>query len=93
MGGKLMLLKTYYELNETMTLDSLIDSFSIYLRRNRLISKEVKQQYMNVLRFTKKLSNIPKYDKNAVEKIKIQINNCKALASKNWLLEKVQERI
>ncbi len=92
LGGKLMLLKTYYELKEVMALDSLIDSFSIYLRRNRLISKEVKQQYMNVLRFTKKLSNIPEYDKNAVEKIKIQINNCKALASKNWLLEKVQER-
>ncbi len=92
LGGKLILLKTYYELKETMALDSLIDSFSIYLRRNRLISKEMKQQYMNVLRFTKKLANIPEYNKNAVEKIKIQINNCKALAAKNWLLEKVEER-
>ena len=92
LGGKLMLLKTYYELQESMALDSLIDSFSIYLRRNRLISKGVKQQYMNVLRFTKKLSNIPEYDKNAIEKIKTQINNCKALAAKNWLLEKVAER-
>ena len=91
-GGKLMLLKTYFELKESMALDSLIDSFSIFLRRNRLISKDVKQQYMNVLRFTKKLSNIPEYDKNAVGKIKIQINNCKALAAKNWLLEKVEER-
>ena len=92
LGGKLMLLKTYYELKESMALDSLIDSFSIYLRRNRLISKDVKQQYMNVLRFTKKLSNIPEYNKTAVEKIEIQINNCKALAAKNWLLEKVEER-
>ena len=91
-GGKLMLLKTYFELKETMALDSLIDSFSIYLRRNRLISKDVKQQVMNVLRFTKKLANIPEYDKNAIEKIEIQINNCKALAAKNWLLEKVEER-
>jgi hypothetical protein len=47
---------------------------------------------MNVLRFTKKLANIPEYDKNAIEKIKIQIDNCKALAAKNWLLEKVEER-
>ena len=92
LGGKLMLLKTYYELKETMALDSLIDSFSIYLRRNRLISKEVKQQYMNVLRFTKKLVNIPEFNKSAVEKIEVQINNCKALAAKNWLLEKVKER-
>lgn len=93
LGGKLMLLKTYYELKESMALDSLIDSFSIYLRRNRLISKEMKQQCMNVLRFTKKLTNIPQYDKNALEKIKIQIENSKALAAKNWLLEKVEERL
>lgn len=93
LGGKLMLLKIYYELNELMALDSLIDSFSIYLRRNRLISKEMKQQYMNVLRFTKKLANMPEYDKAAAGKIKTQIENCKALAAKNWLLEKVEKRM
>ncbi len=91
LGGKLMLLKTYFELKETRPLDSLIDSFRIYLRRNKLISKNVRQQYMNSLRFTKKLANVAPYDKKGLQKVKEQVENCKALAAKKWLLEKVAE--
>ena len=90
LGGKLMLLKTYYELEEDTALDSLVDSFRIYLRRNTRISRDVKQQYMNVLRFTKRLSTIPSYDKAALLKVKEQIDSCKALAAKQWLLDKVE---
>ncbi|MGK0363383.1 MAG: hypothetical protein ACI85O_000428 [Saprospiraceae bacterium] len=91
LGGKLMLLMTYFELKETRPLDSLIDSFRIYLRRNKLISKNVRQQYMNSLRFTKKLANVAPYDKKGLQKVKEQIESCKALAAKKWLLEKVVE--
>lgn len=90
--GKLMLLKTYYELKEYRALESLMDSFRIYLHRNRVISRDVKQQYLNVLRFVKKLAYSAPYDKKNLEKIKKQINNCKALADKKWILEKVAER-
>jgi hypothetical protein len=89
LGGKLMLLKTYYELKEFLALDSLVDSFRIYLRRSTKIPKEVKQQYLNVLRFTKKLASLQPGDQQGVDKIKQQIIECKALASKKWLLEKV----
>ncbi len=92
LGGKLMLLKTYYELKEFMVLDSLLDSFRIYIQRNRLISRSLKQQYLNMLRFTKKLANTPEYDKKSLEKIKTQITSSKALVAKWWLLEKVAER-
>ena len=91
LGGKMMLLKTYYELDELNPLSSLLDSYSIYLRRNKLISRELKQQYLNVLRFTRKLSSLAPYDKKGIQKLKEQINNCKALAAKKWLLEKVEE--
>ena len=86
-----MLLKTYYELDEWNPLSSLLDSFSIYLRRNKQIPREKKQQYLNVLRFTRKLSFLAPYDKKGLQKLKDQINNCKALAAKKWLLEKVEE--
>ncbi len=92
LGGKLMLLKTYFELDEFLALDSLIDSFRIYLRRNSKIPKEVKQQYMNVIRFTKRLSSSTPNDKINLQKIKQQVMSCKALASKKWLLEKIDER-
>ena len=91
LGGKLILLKTYYELQEYNPLDSLIDSFRIYIRRNKIISREVKQQYLNVLRFVKKLSSTIPGDKKSVDKIKAQIDKCKALADKKWILEKVAE--
>jgi len=91
LGGKSILLKTYYELGEFSPLDSLIDSFRIYIRRNKIISKEVKQQYLNLLRFVKKLSGTIAGDKKALEKIRAQIDKCKALAGKKWILEKVEE--
>ncbi|MEM1319885.1 MAG: hypothetical protein AAGG75_06480 [Bacteroidota bacterium] len=91
LGGKLMLLKTYYELEEQSALDSLIDSFRIYLRRNRQIARDVKQQYMNMLRFTKKLVSLPPYNRAAAAKLETQIQHCKAMTAKQWLLEKVGE--
>ncbi len=91
LGGKLMLLKTYYELKEVNALDSLIDSFRIYLHRNKLISRDVRQQYMNVLRFVRKLPLEKTYDKESIQKLRGQIEGCKALAAKQWLLEKVNE--
>lgn len=91
LGSKDILLRTYYELGEFIALDSLINSFRIYIRRNKLISKEVKQQYLNMLRFVKKLSNIVKGDQKAIDKIRVQIDKCKALAVKKWIVEKVEE--
>ena len=91
LGSKLMLLRTYYELGEFIALDSLIDSFRIYLRRDQKISRDVKQQYMNVLRFVKKLSKVRPRDIDALQKIKIQVEKCNALAAKKWVLEKIEE--
>ncbi len=92
LGGKLMLLKTYYELDELNALDSLIDSFRTYLRRNRFISRDVRQQYLNVLRFVRKLAQLAPNDEAGTAKVTQQIKACKALAAKQWLLEKVGER-
>jgi len=91
LGGKQILLKTYYEQGEFLVLDSLIESFRIYLQRNRKISKEVRQQYLNVLRFVKKLSRIMPGDKKAVRKIREQIEACEELADRKWIQEKVRE--
>ncbi|MEZ5041403.1 MAG: hypothetical protein R2828_16015 [Saprospiraceae bacterium] len=90
LGSKLMLLKTYYELDEFLALDSLIDSFRIYLRRNKTISTQVKRQYLNILRFVKKMSAIGPYDTHAFKKLYQQAEDCKALADKRWILDKIK---
>ncbi|MBK7408497.1 MAG: hypothetical protein IPL49_02450 [Saprospirales bacterium] len=91
LGAKLMLLKTYFELGEFLPLDSLSESFRIFLQRNQRISREVKQQYLNVLRFVKKLSHIRPKDAKAIGKIRQQVSDCQALADKPWILEKIEE--
>ncbi|MCF8247713.1 MAG: hypothetical protein K9J37_21700 [Saprospiraceae bacterium] len=91
LGSRILLIRTYFEQREDQALDSLIDSYSIFLRRNRLISKDVKQQYLNMLRFTRKLFALATFDKKGIEKTLREIKNCKSLAAKQWLLEKAGE--
>ncbi len=91
LGSKMMLLRTYYELGEFLALDSLAESFRIYLRRKREISRDVRQQYMNVLRFIRKLSRLDPRDKAAIRRVKKEVMECTSLAAKKWVLEKAGE--
>lgn len=91
LGSRMLLMRTYFEQRVDQALDSLIDSYSIFLRRNRLISKEVKIQYQNMLRFTRKLFLLAPYDKKGIEKTRLEIEKCKSLTAKKWLLEKADE--
>jgi hypothetical protein len=91
LGSKLLLLLTYFEMGEFLALDSLLDSFRIYLRRNQQISREVKQQYLNVIRFTRKLSRLNPGDEKNLQKIEQQVQNCKTLAARQWLGEKIAD--
>jgi hypothetical protein len=89
--GKLMLLKTYYELEEQLLMNSLIESLRIYLRHNRRISKAAKEKYLNLLKFVGELSKVLPGDKEAAKGLRRQIERTKALTDKPWLLEKVEE--
>jgi len=91
LGSKLMLIKTYYELDEDLALDSLIDSFRIYLMRNQVISREVRQQYLNVLRFVRQLFRLSPKEAEKMQRLQKQIENCRELADKAWIMEKLQE--
>lgn len=91
LGSKLLLLLTYFEMGEFLALDSLLDSFRIYLRRNREIARDVKEQYVNVIRFTRRLSRVSPGDDRALQKIEEQMKACEALASRQWLKEKIAE--
>lgn len=91
LGSKLLLLRTYYELAEYDALDSLLESFRIYLLRSKQITKDTQMQYAMIIRMIKKLSSI-----NPNNKLKIKELEQKVLASTNnvakeWLLEKVEE--
>jgi hypothetical protein len=90
LGGKTLLLKTYYELDEHTAMDAHIDSFRIYLRRNKLISGSVKQQYTNFLRLTKKLMFLPPRSREDAAALEQQVLSTDVFVNKNWLLEKLE---
>ncbi len=89
LGAKAMLLKIYYETNEGEALFALIASFSIYLRRNKKIAKDVREAYLN---FTSILGRIVRAHKEKYPAIIEKINNTKYLYNRNWLLEICQPK-
>lgn len=90
-SSKLILVRTYYETDEFMALDSLIDSFRIFLRRNKQVSKIAKTECKNFLGFVKKLSTLPPSNPKMLENLKHKIESCNAVVLKKWLLEKIVE--
>lgn len=91
LGAKSMLLRTYYEQGEYLALDSLMDSFRIFLRRNKVISKNLKREYINFLNLVKKLTTITASDKKAIAELRQRVSATSYSMPKNWLLKKIAE--
>jgi hypothetical protein len=91
LGAKTILLRIYYEQGEYIALDSLIDSFRIYLRRNKMISKNLQKEYNNFLNLVKKLTTIRAKDKKALEELKEKVLATSYNTPKKWLIDKLEE--
>lgn len=85
LDSKVMLLKVYFEMEEVEALDSLIDSFRIFLRRSKLISTKHRTNYLNLTRFVKKLSRLRPGDAKGLEKIRGEVKGTDQLADADWL--------
>lgn len=98
-GVKALLLRTYYDLGEEESLLSLIESFRIYIKRNKEISMPRKQGFYNLLKYTKRAAQI----KNKLEyinrnKLLKQLENLKkaiahadTIFNHTWLNTKIKE--
>lgn len=99
LGARIIQLKSYYELNETEALYSLIDTFMIYLRRSKEISAYRKEANMNFVRLTRKIYQLKEellYKKHSALTAKIQhlaqeVETLQPLANKDWLLVIIQK--
>ena len=91
LSAKLILVRTYYDTDEVMALDSLIDSFRIFLRRNKIMSKNQKREYNSFLNIVKKLTSIPLGDQAAITKLRQRVMETSSTMPKKWLLEKMDE--
>ena len=99
LDSKSMLLKIYYDLDESGPLFSLIDAVNIYLKRSKTVAKYQNTIYHNLFRFTKRAYKIKEQmpysakEKNQKDFKKLQelIHKNPEIANKKWLFDKVNE--
>lgn len=92
LNAKLLLLKIYYELDEEEALLSLLASFSIYLKRNKNLSNDLRKTYEN---FCKLLARIMRRNPRKWPAIKNDILHTSPITDRKWLMnvwEKVSSR-
>lgn len=93
LGAKSILLKSYYELGEEEALFSLIQSFAVYIRRNKVLSDTNKRNYLNMIKFFKRLSKLRKGEVKKAEKLLQKLKETNNVMEKQWLIGKIEENI
>ncbi|MBK9272625.1 MAG: hypothetical protein IPM48_13640 [Saprospiraceae bacterium] len=90
LDSKAILISTYFELDEDYALSSLLDSFKNFLTRNKDVSIEKKNAYLNLVKYTKKILEGELLSNDQLIKIKNNILS-ERIVGKDWLLEKIDE--
>ncbi|MEN0049972.1 MAG: hypothetical protein AAF806_23115 [Bacteroidota bacterium] len=99
MGGNLLLMRSYYELENLDALFSLLESMRIYAIRSKKMTTKEKRGYKNLLRFAKRLVAI-KSEKIAltqkdflkkINKLQEEINGTENIYAKSWLVAKCND--
>jgi hypothetical protein len=83
-------IKIFYELNELQFLDTYIDSFRIYILRNKNLTVASKKLYQDFIRIIQKLVRLEYATKKEKESFKMRVYKIANLPDKNWILEKVE---
>ena len=99
LGSKAMLARTYYEINEDEALQSLLNAFAIYLKRNKTLSAFRYNNHMQFIKILRKMIQI-KIQKSLYkedEKFEEQLQNVQSLISssdvinKGWLIREFEK--
>lgn len=86
LGAKEMLAKIYQETGATDALESLLHAFKVYLRRNKIISEDVRRTYLN---FIQLLRQIIQATPDRYPALHQKIERTALLTAKNWLLQQL----
>ncbi|MBK8636102.1 MAG: hypothetical protein KA767_13175 [Saprospiraceae bacterium] len=89
LNARSLLIAAYYELGETTVLDSLLQSFRVYVTREKSLTKTRKTHYLNLISFTRNLLNIDLNDRSKLEKLREKVVSTQGVVNKTWILEKI----
>ena len=84
LGARVLLAKIYFETKEEEALLSLLASFTIFLKRNSKISKNIKLAGLN---FCTILFQIVKHSPNSLNKVHERMSRMDLLTERKWLQE------
>ena len=87
LGAKTLLLKIYYETDETETLLPHLDAMEQYIRRKTVIGYH-RTNYLNIVKYARALATLNPYDKEAVVQLYHQIQREEVLTERGWLAER-----
>lgn len=82
LGARVLLAKIYYEINAEEPLLSLIASFTIFLKRNKQLSNDLKQTYLN---FCTILFQLIRRSPSQISTLQNKIKNTSLLTDRSWL--------
>jgi hypothetical protein len=89
LDSKVLLLATYYEVQEFQAMVSLADSFRTFINRHEKdITEAKKLRYSNFIKYIKKLSKVKYQDKAAKQKLLKDIRESDGIVNQGWLVEK-----
>jgi tetratricopeptide (TPR) repeat protein len=90
LNSRVLLCKTYYELNELNTLGYNLESFRVFLVREKTLSKTNNLAYKNFTYYLKRLTKLKENKQTSPEKLQHEIaQSDQPLIQKAWLLEKI----
>lgn len=88
LSAKTLQMKIYYDTSAWQSLDSLLDSVAIYLRRKKVLGYH-KENFSNIVRFMQRLLALPPGNSPAKELLQQDLENCKVLSEKGWFLQQL----
>lgn len=99
--ARVMMLKIYFEQGEEEALEHLLETFRMFLQRNKEISGYQRQIHLNLVRFTKKLHQAQTASyRLPIPKLLERLNNMDSQVSKNgnitnvaWLRRQIQDLV
>jgi len=86
-----VILKCYYEMQDTDALNYHLSAFRLFLSRNKVVSDYQRTIYRNLIKFTGKLM-IAKGNPEKTKALKNEIENTKQIADLNWIKKKAEEQ-
>jgi len=88
LDARVLLIKTYYELDENSLLDYSIENLKQQLKRKNLQTYH-ETVYKNFAKMAGQLIHLHPYDKKARQNFKQKLTNTTALAEREWLISKI----